>query len=201
MLRPVGSRAHIAIRAGTGSVDAMSADRPQYGEYASPEEQRARAGLPPLEQVPTASAPAPAPPAALPPQPRPQAGARPASRADRMVTAILLGIGLVNVVTSVPGFFNLSDSLDQSLKMLGIDGSFSNFAAARIWGAIAAAVLIAGYATTVWLSVRRIKRGRITWWLPLVGLVVTMIAVSICISVPMFGDPAFSQSVVTPPAG
>ena len=26
----------------------MSIERPQYGEYASPEEQRARAGLPPL---------------------------------------------------------------------------------------------------------------------------------------------------------
>jgi hypothetical protein len=34
-----------------------------------------------------------------------------------------------------------------------------------------------------------------------VGFAVTMIAVSICISVPMFGDPAFTQSLLTPPAG
>lgn len=118
-----------------------------------------------------------------------------------MVTAVLLGIGLVNVLMSIPGFLDLSATLDQTLTMLGAEGSFSNYAVARTWGVIALIVLFAGYALTLWLSVRRIKRGRSSWWLPLVGFVVTMIAVSICISVPMMGDPAFNQILMTPPAG
>ncbi|MFC7789899.1 DUF6264 family protein [Microbacterium sp. MAHUQ-60] len=173
----------------------MSVDRPQYGEYASPEEQRVRAGLPPVEQGPAAAAPVPSGP-----QPvvrTPSAG----TRAGRMITAMLLGIGLVNVLTSIPGFLDLSTTLDQTLKMLGMEGSFSNFAAAKTWGAIALVVMVVGYAATAWLSVRRIRRGRSSWWLPLVGFVVTMFVVSLCISVPMFGDPAFMQGMLTPPAG
>jgi len=172
----------------------MSLDRPQYGEYASPEEQRMRAGLPPVEQAPVASAPVP---------PRPEVvGAPPAGRrAGRMITAMLLGIGLVNVLTSIPGFLDLSATFDQTLRMLGLEGSFSDFAAAKTWGAVALVVMVTGYAVTVWLSVRRIRRNRSSWWVPLVGFLVTMLLVSICISVPMFGDPAFMQGMLTPPAG
>lgn len=181
-----------------GSVDDMSVDRPQFGEYASPEEQRVRAGLPPLEQVPVAQAPALAQDS--PAVPRAYA-ARAPQRAGRLITPILLGIGLVNVLTSIPSFMNLASTLDQSLKMLGVEGTFSNFAAARTWGIISVAVLLIGYALTLWLSVRRIRQAKSSWWVPLVGFVATMIVVTICISVPMFGDPAFTQSVMTPPGG
>src|SRR5690606_9961062 len=99
-------------------------------------------------------------------------------RVGRMVTAMLLGIGLVNVLYSIPGFLDLSTTLDQSLKMLGMEGSFSNFAAAKTWGAVGLVVMLAGYALTAWLSVRRIRQGRSSWWLPLVGFVVTMLIVS-----------------------
>lgn len=85
--------------------------------------------------------------------------------------------------------------------MLGVEGEFSNFAAARVWGVIAVVVMVVGYAATVWLSFRRLKRGRSAWWIPLVGFIVTMLVISVCISVPMMGDPAFTQSLLTPPAG
>lgn len=184
----------------------MSADRPQYGEYATPEEQRARAGLPPLGSDATASAPVNEPsarpaPAPMGAAPAPAPVARPANPLGRLVTAMLLGVGLVNVITSIPGFLDLSTTLDASLGILGIDGEFSNFAAARVWGVVAVIVLVVGYVATAWLSFRRLKRGRSAWWIPLVGFVATMLLVSICISVPMMGDPAFTQSLLTPPAG
>jgi hypothetical protein len=169
----------------------MSVDRPQFGEYATPEEQRVRAGLPPVEQVPVASAPVPQPEAAPPA----------ARRVGRMITTMLLGIGLVNVMYSIPGFLDLSATFDQTLRMLGLEGSFSNFAAAKTWGAVALVVMVAGYAVTVWLSVRRIRRTRTSWWVPLVGFLATMLLVSVCLSVPMFGDPAFLHGMLTPPAG
>lgn len=176
------------------NVDAMSTDRPQYGEYATPDEQRIRAGLPPLGADPAP----PAPPA---PVPAPSA-ARPAtSGAGRLVTFALLGFGLFNVLSSIPGFLDLPRTLSESMRILGLEGEFTNVAAARNWGVIALIVLMAGYAATVWLSVRRMRAGASSWWVPLVGFVVTMFAVSLCLSVPMFGDPAFTQGMLTPPAG
>ncbi|UNK69870.1 DUF6264 family protein [Microbacterium sp. H1-D42] len=201
----------------------MSMDRPQYGEYATPEEQRAAAGLPPLEPNAAAGAPAGGHPtphsqfAPMPPQapahhavaPLGTAGsqavsdapARAAGPMNRLVTIVLLALGLVNVVSSIPGFLDLSTTLSTSLEMLGVEGEFSNFAAARVWGTIAVIVMVVGYAATAWLSFRRLKRGRAAWWLPLVGFVVTMLLVSVCVSVPMMGDPAFIQSLPTAPAG
>ncbi|GAA2901568.1 DUF6264 family protein [Microbacterium esteraromaticum] len=172
----------------------MSADRPQYGEYASPEEQRARAGLPPLNAEPTASAPP-----AAPTTPAPGA-VTPARPVGRLVTFVLLGFGLVNVLSSIPQFVNMASTLTESMEMLGLDGEFTNFAAARTWGIVAVVVLLAGYAATAWLSLRQLKRNRAAWWIPLVGFVVTMSLVSACISVVMFSDPAFTAGLLTPPA-
>lgn len=174
----------------------MSDERPQYGEYATPEEQRLRAGLPPADVPPATPIMPPAAP------PIPQAAAAPDAAkprvADRAITFGLLAFGLVNVLSSLPGFFNLAATLDQSLEIMGLEGEFTNFAAARVWGPVAAAVLIVGYALTVWLAVRRVKARRAAWWVPLVGFVVTTAIVSVCISVPMFGDPAFLQGLSAP---
>ena len=173
----------------------MSVDRPQYGEYASPEEQRARAGLPPLSAEPAAAPP-------ITPSVTPTTdSAVPAHPVGRLVTLVLLGLGLVNVLSSIPQFVNMSSTLSESMKMLGIEGEFTNYAAARTWGVIAVVVLLAGYAVTAWLSLRQLKRGRSAWWIPLVGFVITMSLVSACISVVMFSDPAFTAGMLSAPAG
>ncbi|QMU97615.1 hypothetical protein FVO59_10590 [Microbacterium esteraromaticum] len=178
----------------------MSADRPQYGEYASPEEQRARAGLPPLNAEPAASVPQLTP--AAPVSPAVAAGSTaPARPVGRLITFVLLGFGLVNVLSSIPQFVNMSSTLNESMQLLGLEGEFTNFAAARTWGVIAVVVLLAGYATTAWLSFRQLKRNRAAWWIPLVGFVVTMSLVSACISIVMFSDPAFTAGLLSPPAG
>lgn len=185
----------------------MSADRPQYGEYATPEEQRARAGLPPIGADAAASAPviapptAPAVPADVAASAEPVGARTPAGPLNRLMTIMLLALGLINVLTSIPGFVDLASTLNLSLQMLGIEGEFSNFAAARTWGVVSVLVMLVGYLATAWFSFRLLKRGRAAWWVPLVGAVVTMLVVSICVSVPMIGDPAFTQSLLTPPAG
>ncbi len=117
---------------------------------------------------------------------------------DRAVTIGLLVVGLVNVLSSLGGFFNLAATLDQTLQIMGLEGEFTNFAAARVWGPVAAVALIIGYAITVWRAVRRVKAHQPAWWVPLVGFVITTVIVSICISVPMFGDPAFLQGLSAP---
>ncbi|MBN9169087.1 MAG: hypothetical protein J0J11_04055, partial [Microbacterium sp.] len=46
-------------------------------------------------------------------------------------------------------------------------------------------------------ALRTLRRGRISWWIPLVGAVVTYAVVYICIAVPLLGDPAFMQYVTS----
>ena len=166
----------------------MTDQRPQYGELATPEEQRRAAGLPPLGDI---VSPAPAPPPPVASQPAAAPGPAPARRVDRFVTIGLLAYGLVNVIITGLSYLDLPAVMTQTMKMLGIEGEFTNFAQGRLWGTIAAGLLVLGWALTAALSVRRLRRGKVTWWLPLVGAVVTVGVVSACIAVPMFNDPAF----------
>ena len=161
-------------------------DRPQYGEYASAEEQRQLAGLPPVDAV--AEAPVVETPAPVDPAPATRRAGRPW---DRIITIALLAYGVINVFMTGTSYLNLPDLMNQSMQILGIEGEFTNFAQGRVWGTVAAIVLVVGWVITAWLSMRRLRSGRITWWLPLVGAAVTMLVATFCITVPMMGDPAF----------
>lgn len=177
--------------------------RPQYGEYATPEEQRARiqqpdassalsaghAVTPPPSVPPLTSAPA----AAVPPA-TPAAAVRP-NQADRIATIALLAFGAFNVVSSVFSFLNLAEVAQQAMRIMGVDGEFTNVAGAQLWGPIAAVVLVVGYVVTILLSLRRLRAGRITWWVPLVGAVLTYLVVYVCLAMPLVGDPAFVEYV------
>lgn len=178
----------------------MTDQRPQYGELATPEEQRRAAGLPPLEEVVTV------PPVAQVPEPAreiPRASALSARShpLDRFATIALLAYGLINVIITGLSYLDLPSVMNNAMDILGIEGEFTNFAQGKTWGTIAAVVLAVGWAITAMLSIRRLRRGRITWWLPIVGAMATMIVVVICISVPMMGDPAFAAYVEQMSAG
>ncbi|HWS51904.1 MAG TPA: DUF6264 family protein [Microbacterium sp.] len=178
----------------------MTDQRPQYGELATPEEQRRAAGLPASDRVDAGAdgvAPSQGASAALlatgAATPR-----REASSVDRIATFVLLGFGLVNVLSSIGGLLDLASTMNRTMEILGIEGEFTALAVARTWGVMATIILIAGYGLTVWLSLRRVKARRRAWWVPLAGFVLTTFVVSVCISVPMFADPAFMQTLSTP---
>ncbi|UUT35566.1 DUF6264 family protein [Microbacterium elymi] len=180
--------------------------RPQYGEYASPEEQRAHIAHPTehahAQPSPDAVAPATRPatrPAASAAAPaRPGAEGRASSHpVDRIVTLALLGYGVINVILSVFSFLDLAAVADQTYKLMGIPGSFTDTSAARIWGIVAAVVLVLGYLVTAALALRRLRRGRIAWWIPLVGAAITYILVSVCMAVPLMSDPAFLEYLLS----
>lgn len=184
---------------------------PQYGEYATPEEQRARIRLPdatgrletghaPVQPAPQPWGP-PAPQAAPPAQPwapprsGAQASAAGARPGDRLATMILLGVGLVYVLLSSVSLFDLPDALTQAMHTLGVPGEFTNVDSARLWGIVAAVVLLVGYAGTAAIALRRLRRGRLSWWIPLVGAVVTFAVVYGLMTIPILGDPAFLDYV------
>lgn len=180
--------------------------RPQYGEYATPEEQRARIHQPDAVPPPASPAPPvapayrPAPPFGVAGPLAPGApGASVRSRAgDRIVTAVLLGYGLVNVVMAVPQYVDLPTMMTTMMKLLGVSGTFTNIDGARTWGMIAAIALVAGYAITLLLSLLRLRAHKLTWWIPLMGAVVTYLVVGICVVIPAFSDPAFTAYLSHP---
>lgn len=175
--------------------------RPQYGEYATPEEQRARIRQPDTTwAIETGQAPAEVAadaPAAEPhgwPVDTAKAPPLPQTRnTDRIVTLSLLIVGGFNVAFTAVSYFDLAGLADQAMKMLGIPGEFTNLDAARLWGPISAAVLILGYLLTAFFAWRRMRKGRLSWWIPVVGAVVTYVIVYFCLAVPLLGDPAFLQ--------
>ncbi|WP_372984297.1 DUF6264 family protein [Microbacterium sp.] len=179
----------------------MTDQRPQYGEIATLEEQRRAAGLPPLGEVPavevsgTENAPAPGdrvPSASAAARPRP---------VDRFVTIALLAYGLINVVMTGLSYLDFSTAMNQMMTVLGVDGEFTNFAEGRIWGTVAAIVLAVGWSLTAFLSIRRLRAGKLSWWVPLVGAAVTLLVASVCAAIPLMNDPAFIDFVAKTAGG
>lgn len=170
-----------------------SRPRPQYGEYATADEQRARI-LQPAPEPPHAAQPAPAPYIAHPPTPRPTTtAARPSRTADRIITLALLAYGLVTVITAVPQLLDFTGFAETWMDMAGVEEQFANTAQGAQFGAIGAVVFAAGWLLTALLSWRSLARRRLTWWIPLVGAIVTFLAVSALLTVPLLGDPAIAS--------
>lgn len=181
--------------------------RPQYGEYATPEEQRARILQPDatwaldsgqrVDGGQVHPAPAEAPHGAPIGAPVPAPAMTPARSADRVVTLALLALGALNVILTAVSYFDFAGLADQAFSILGIPGEFTNIEAARLWGPLAAIVLIAGFVLTALLAWRNLRAGRIAWWIPVVGAIVTYMVVYVCIAIPLLGDPAFMEYATT----
>ena len=56
--------------------------------------------------------------------------------------------------------------------LLGVDVELADPAAGRPWGIAAALVLAIGWLLTAALSWWSLRRGRLTWWIPVVGGIV-----------------------------
>lgn len=169
--------------------------RPQYGEYATPEEQRARIRQPAASealsagQSPTAPiAPGPAVPVVAPTAAAPAVPRR--RYVDRVVTFALLAYGLITVLGSIPASTDYPQFAATFFEMLGVDATLSDPAAGRGWGLAAALVLGLGWLLTLGLSWWNVRAGRLSFWIPLVGGLVFNMVSSLLLVVPLMTDPA-----------
>jgi uncharacterized membrane protein YhdT len=176
--------------------------RPQYGEYATPEEQRARIRQPDMTRLletgqdPDAlkgAVPADSPSIVARPEAAPTGRGR---FADRVATIALLVYGLVNVVTGIPSMVDYRSYAGTVLDLLGVEAQFADPTAGRPWGIAAALVLAIGWLLTAYVSLRSLGRGRVTFWIPLVaGIVFTFVA-GVLLMVPIVSDPSLWDAVV-----
>lgn len=159
--------------------------RPQYGEYATPEEQAARIRQPPRPSAPPVAPPSPAAPAA-------RAGLTPGRMIDRAVAVGLLVYGLFSMVSAVPATMDPAPLL----TMLGLEADEVGLTSTGGWGIAAAITLAAGWFVTAWATYAAHRRGWILFWIPLVGGFVFNAVSGILITVALLSDPAVVDAVL-----
>jgi hypothetical protein len=183
--------------------------RAQYGEYATPEEQQRARGLPdPISEAdaePAATlkgdAPPPPPPATAAPSVDPVGPFAAAATApkhphpvDRVVTLVLLALGLFLVLNGIPGYLALADALQMVYDQLGAgtDPATEVATSLGVTAIVVQAVIWVATATSAWFAM---KRGRLAWWIALVGGALSFIASMVIVSIALFADPGFIDSV------
>jgi hypothetical protein len=120
---------------------------------------------------------------------------------DRIVTFALLAYGLVNVVAAVPAFLDYGAYAETMLTMLGVDVQLSDPADGRAWGIAAVLVLTIGWCATAAVSLWSVRRGRLTWWIPLVAGILFTFAAGALMAVPLLSDPAVWQALIDSAGG
>ena len=135
--------------------------RPQYGEYASPEEQRARIQRPEVtEALEAGVAPAPEPVA----EAAPAANRARGPLADRVATFVLLVYGLISVISTVTQLLDFPGYAERAAQILGVDATYTALSTGYVWGAVASVVYAIGYLlTAVMASGVRAGEGVVRW--------------------------------------
>jgi hypothetical protein len=158
--------------------------RPEYGEYATPEEQAAAMGTdipvvvaeqlpvaPPLMAVPVASA-----------QPR---------RWDRILTIALLAMGTIFVISSTSTYADLPYSISEVYALYGFEGTHPDAELANSVGLAINIVQVVLLIIAIVLSWFTLRRGRLSFYIPLVAGVLANIVGTVLLTTLLLADPSF----------
>jgi len=164
--------------------------RPQFGAYSSPEEQRARSGQDAPRRVSDpALVPQEMPPedVAAPRRPGQHEQVSQARVIDRVITVALMAFGLYSVLGTIRVYTDPYYLVD-AVGMKGIE--LNDPDGLRIAGIVAIVVMLIGWAGTVWLLWRRNARRKTLWWIAVIAGVVFTTIGALIVAVPFAMDPA-----------
>lgn len=190
--------------------------RPEFGEYASPEEQRAAirapvdysSGVPLREPALPGRDPAArnmdgfdphaweapsghTPYTGYPPPPARNLG----HPVDRAATFALFAVGLINILSGAGRTLNLSGTMTDSLRLMGVSSTIPDTPdIARLGALLVISQLVLWVAALAW-SIRRVMRGRLAFWIPLLAAVLAGIVMVTVYAVILLHDPGFVQFV------
>ena len=160
-------------------------ERPQYGEFATPEEQAAASGVP---VVPAPLAP-PVPGTAVRAAP-PHDAPRQRPRWDSILTTVLLALGAYSVITSFIDTSAIGEAFATTFQQFEF-GEFSSFDAANRMALVVAFVQLGAYVITVALSLRTARQNRVTFFIPLLAGVITTVVCALLLMSVVVNDPAY----------
>lgn len=168
--------------------------RPQYGEYASPNEQAEAAGLPAPSFAPPVVPPAAeraAERAAVERGAAPsRTGAAAPRRWDAFLSYALLAYGAVTVVAGFFQFTDLNAVIEQVYTMMSI-GTYTPTALAGTLGIVINVSNIVLFVVTVIVTTRVLRTGRLAFYLPIIGGAIAYLVSFACLAALMLADPAF----------
>ena len=192
--------------------------RPQYGEYATPQEQAKiiADSLPPVSALlvpgPATQTPAApgAHPASAPPtvvgsthrasdaatRSRTDASVLPAAprrprRWDLILTAVLLGYSSVNVIAQLSARDMLATIVTQFFVTQGI-GDYTPTALTTTLGNSLNVVTLALFVLTVLATIWMLRRGRVAFWVPIAGGFAATVVTLVFVVILLQSDPAFT---------
>lgn len=116
---------------------------------------------------------------------------------DAVATGLLLFLGILLSASMIPALFDFNSVLAQAAAMQGYD-SFSPAAATQNVGVVAGVATVILNLASIVLSVRRVQRHRIAFYMPLIFGAVTFIVWTSAITFAYFSDPSFLQNLTTP---
>ncbi|PRY69337.1 hypothetical protein B0I08_1029 [Glaciihabitans tibetensis] len=198
--------------------------RPQYGEYATPEEQAKAMGVgspasaaasasvdgradvaAPKRSVGSETSAAQAPTGSPTPtgstgspkstaDPAAPAGVRPRRTWDSVLTAVLLGVGAVSVLTSIPQYADFASWIDTGLAQLGYDDYANSELASTVGIALNITQIVLFVAGAV-MAILMLRRNRLAFIYPLIAGLVFFVVTFILVAVLFASDPALLDSI------
>jgi hypothetical protein len=146
---------------------------PQYGEYATPEEVAALRGTPDAVHAQRADPPNRSDRPARPADPETR-GSR-WRRLDRPITIALIAFGVLNLLQYSAAFLDFEGFLEAATEgTVAEEIDFTD--AARFGGVVLFLLCLVLLVTSSAAAVLRLRRGRVAFWVPLVGGALTVIA-------------------------
>lgn len=195
--------------------------RPQYGEYATPEQQASAMGLPEPSSSPR-GVPDSAP-SSSPPTPPVADGARPSSarrldgaaeatpaqratarratartaaslRWDRVFTYALLGLATYSLLTSIPQYLDFGTAVNDIYAQLGA-GTFNRPDLMSKVGIGFGVVQTILYVFTVLFALRALRARKLAFYIPLIGGMLFLVITAVVLGVVLSSDPGFLEHI------
>lgn len=127
-----------------------------------------------------------------------QATTRPRRLWDSVLTAILLGVGIVSVTSSIPQYANFPATLNDVLGQMGY-GEYSAVALATSIGIGLNVTQIVLYVASAVVALLMIRKGRLGFFYPLIAAVLFAVVMIVLLIVAFTGDPTLMASLTEPP--
>jgi hypothetical protein len=121
-------------------------------------------------------------------------GVAPARR-DRLITYILLAFGLLAVLNSVSGISALPVSVKQAFEQMNVTATPPTDLLITL-GWITAAIHAVMWVVALLWSLSAIRRGKLSWWIPVLCGVIFVVIATVVIFVGFASDPTIMDAVI-----
>lgn len=120
---------------------------------------------------------------------------------DRFITWGLIFVAVFSVFSGLGDYINPRASMNllyDELNTLNPDfnlGTFENITFAVQMGWVAVTIQAIVLAMVVWISRQRMKAKKFSWWIPVLGAVISNALSTACIFIALFSDPGFQEGI------